>query len=285
MDKTIITRLDGIKKGILLFTVSLMMLLSSCSEEVITVDLKKAAPKIVIEGIITDQDVPCTVTISTTDDFFKPSIFPPVTGALVIVSDDKGNVETLDEIGQGIYRTMSIKGVEGTIYSLKVMVDDQEYTASSTMHIATPIDSLTFEFEENDIDEEEEGYHVHCHFIDHEGIEEFYRLKIYQNGELLPSYFLYYDKYSDGNTIDYKMWEVFDPGDTVRIDLIAIDKAVFDYYMTLVEVIVDDEGGPGVFGPIPDNPISNISNGALGYFGAFAVRSKTVVIQEDLTDR
>jgi hypothetical protein len=56
-----------------------------------------------------------------------------------------------------------------------------------------------------------------------------------------------------------------------------MDRAVYGYFETLSSVIADDQGdGPQV---APANPNSNWSNGALGYFGAFSDRSKSIIIE------
>jgi hypothetical protein len=59
------------------------------------------------------------------------------------------------------------------------------------------------------------------------------------------------------------------------VELISIDKAVFEYYDTLNELI---EGGSHPTAT-PQNPATNISNDALGFFGAFAIASETIIIQ------
>jgi hypothetical protein len=77
-----------------LFITSLILLSYSC-EEVINVDLNSADPKIVIEGTITDQPGPYTVSITKTTDYYNPSSYPAVSGAQVRLVDDLGFSEQL----------------------------------------------------------------------------------------------------------------------------------------------------------------------------------------------
>ena len=72
------------------------LLFSSC-EEVIELDLNTTEPQIVIEGFITDGEGTYSVLISKTVDFYDPNTFPPQTGAVVHITDDLGNTETLTE--------------------------------------------------------------------------------------------------------------------------------------------------------------------------------------------
>ena len=263
----------------------LPVILSSCSEEVITIDLKDAEPKIVIEGTLSDQGDPCTVRISKSGDFYKPSVFPPVTGASVTLLDCEGNMENLTENEAGLYRGKSLTGVEGRTYTLTVEAEGKTYEAVSTLMKAVEIDSLTYYFEDDpdihneDYEDMEEGYVFSCHFIYHEIDGNYYRIKLTHNGELLQNIFLIPDWYDDGDTIEYEFWNyLFEKNDTIKVELLSIDKAVYDYFSTLSDVLLSVGTGP-VFSSIPDNPLTNFTEGALGYFAAYSVRSQTVVFE------
>ena len=274
------------KLFILLAWALLPIMLSSCSEEVITIDLKDAEPKIVIEGTLTDQGEPCTVKISTSGDFYKPSEFPPVTGAEVTLLDSEGNLETLAEKEPGLYRGNSLTGVESRTYTLTVYAEEKTYEAVSTLMKAVDIDSLTYYFEDDpeiyneDYEDMEEGYVFSCYFTDPETKNNYYRIKLTHNGKSLRGLHLFSDRYSDGNDIDYdfKNWYLFEKNDTMTVELLSIDKAVYDYFYTLYDVLISEDSGP-LFTSIPDNPITNFTNGALGYFAAYSVRSRTVVFE------
>ena len=80
------------------------------------------------------------------------------------------------------------------------------------------------------------------------------------------NFWLYSDKYTDGNAQDYDFPHTLEEGDDVYVELRHLDKSTYDYYRMLVDVI---DGG----GVAPSNPISNFGDTALGYFGAFSVSS------------
>ena len=262
----------------------LPVILSSCSQEVITIDLKGAAPKIVIEGTLAEGE-PCTVRISKTGDFYKPSVFPPVTGATVTLLDSEGNLETLAENEPGLYRGNSLTGVEGRTYTLTVEAEGKTYEAVSTLMKAVEIDSLTYYFEDDpdiyneDYEDMEEGYVFSCYFTYHEIEGNYYRIKLTHNGELLQDIFLIPDWYEDGDSVEYEFWNhLFEKNDTMKVELLSIDRAVYDYFSTLNDVVLSEDSGP-VFSSIPDNPLTNFTEGALGYFAAYSVRSQTVVFE------
>src|ERR1035437_121836 len=84
-------------------------LISSC-QKVITFDLNSVNPKLVIQGNITNQPGPYTIQLSHTVNVYDPNVFPAVSGASVIVSDNVGTIDTLKEISSGIYRTSKLLG-------------------------------------------------------------------------------------------------------------------------------------------------------------------------------
>ena len=67
----------------------------------------------------------------------------------------------------------------------------------------------------------------------------------------------------------------FTTGDTVRVDLLSIDKASYDCFNTLNDILTSDRSPTSL---APANPNTNLTNGALGYFAAYSISSKMVVL-------
>ncbi|MCB0284482.1 MAG: DUF4249 domain-containing protein [Calditrichaeota bacterium] len=268
------------KKIIQLCLVILQALSMFSCEEVIDIDLNDADPKIVIEGTVTDQPGPYTVGITKTTDYYNPRDYPTIKEAQVSISDDSGFFERLTETTDGIYQTDSLQGMPGRTYTLTVQVDGQTYTATSTMQPATEIDSLFYRENEGGIrPKDQKGYDLVLMFIDTPGVEDFKRLKVYRNHKLQDGYFLYNGRLSDGNEIEYDRIHVdFEPDDFVYVELLSIDEATYEYYSTLDNAIASSSGSK-IQTKVPANPKNNISGDALGYFGAFTVRSDSIVIK------
>lgn len=275
----ILNKLDrpGKSRFLLLFIPLLLVVFFAC-EDVINIDLKDVEPQIVIEGTITDQPAACMVKISKTGDYFEPSTFPAVSGAIVKIMDDAGNSETLFEPETGIYISDSLQGIPGRTYTLTVIAEGKEYTANSVMPHSLHLDSLSYEYQSGGFGaDKKEGYKLHCYFIDPAGIDNYCRFKVYKNEELVKGFFLYHDKYTDGNRIDFShLGELFDLNDTLRVELLTVNEATYDYLSTLEKVSGIGNQGPSA---TPANPNTNLSNDALGYFGAFAVRADNIIIQ------
>ena len=74
------------------------------------------------------------------------------------------------------------------------------------------------------------------------------------------------------------VWHGLRQESTYRIELLSLDKQTYGYYRTLEDLLYTNP----FFGSTPANPNNNLSNGALGYFGAYAVSSRTIVITDSL---
>ena len=245
----------------------------SC-EKVVDIDLNSSSSRIVIEGSISDQAGPYFVTLSQTINFDQPNAFPTVTGAQIGISDNLGNSELLTETSPGTYRTSSIQGVPGRTYTLDVIVDGKEYVATSTMSSPVNIDSLNVQnlsFGGN------QAKVINVLFQDPPGIINYYRFVEIKNSVAQKFIFLYNDRIHDGSSITSSLFadeDTLRTGDSVLVFLQCVDKGVFDYFRTMQQASGD--GGPQAASPA--NPVSNFTNGALGYFNAYAVKSKLIVI-------
>jgi hypothetical protein len=255
-----------------------LLILQGC-QKVIDIDLNEAEPKIVIEGMITDQPGPFTVLLSKSGSYFGQTYLPPVTGASVTITGNDGKNEILREAKPGIYVTSSIRGTAGVTYTLKVLADNTEYVASSTMPDHVRIDSLALRKEElthidfGGVDQDEEHVVLHCFFTD-PAEKNFYRIRYLRDDTLRTDYYrLYDDQYSNGIRTDLRVTNAH-AGHTYRVELFALNKATYGYYHSLEDLIYSNP----VFGSAPANPDPVFTNGALGYFGACAVDSKSLKV-------
>jgi hypothetical protein len=245
----------------------------SC-EKVIDVDLNSADPHIVIEGSISDEPGACFVRVSQTINFDQANSFPPISGAVITISDNAGQTESLSETSPGTYGASRMQGVPGRTYTISVAVSGKTYVATSTMPFPVDIDSLE---EETRAFGREESKTINVKFKDPAGVDNFYRFVEIINGVRQDFVFLIDDRLQDGSKITSILFARDNPlksRDTIVVLLQCIDKPVFDYFRTMEQA---DRGGPQSASPA--NPLSNFTNGALGYFSAHAVRSKMVVIR------
>jgi hypothetical protein len=267
-----------------IIAVFITIIISGC-QKVINVDLKEAEPQIVIEGLINDRDGPYKVTISKSGSYFYQPIFPVVSGAEVIITDNTGTTDTLKETKPGIYLTSKTLGIPGRTYTLRVKSENKEYTGSSTLHSNVPVDSLILvkdlstHFDFGGDPRDRERIELHCLFRDPEE-KNFYRIKVIINDTINDeSYWLYDDQYTNGEYTELRVAHVT-AGDTAIVEMVSLDQQTYWYYRTLANVLYANP----VFGSTPANPNTNLDNGALGYFGACAVSTKTIIITQSMID-
>lgn len=263
--------------------VLILVLITSC-EEVIELDLGKAKPRITIEGVITTNRGPYSVKISQSIDYEEKNNFPPVSGAMVTITDQEEYSEILEEVSEGIYHAVGFQGEDGKTYMIEVDYEGEHYSASSTIpKTQVSINSISYEFLEESLFNTE-GYYMAVFFSDPSEEVNYYRLKVFVNGEPYffevddklvkdDNFWLTDDKFSNGKMMYYVFPHSLKPGDQVDVELHHVDQATYDYYRTLVELM-------GVGGVAPANPLTNWTNGALGYFGALSVSSESIEIEE-----
>ena len=262
-----------IKTLTLLF--SLALLLASC-QDVIEIDLNSIDPIIVIDGAVTSNDT-IKIKISKSGDYFDPGIYPAVSNAKVTITDNLGNTSSLTETDSGLYVT-NLPVSEGTEYTLKVVSENQEYSATVSMPDEVMIDSLSYEPTPKFM-EFSGGYLVSAYAHDPAGVKNYYRMNAYSllDSTNTKKYLkVVDDAFVDGNVITFQ-WDVeqFMALDKVVFELQCIDKASFDYYTSLAALF---EGGM-IGSSNPSNPETNLSNGALGHFGAYTISRDTIMIE------
>lgn len=263
------------KKLIYLFVLSLVAF--GC-EKVIDVDLNESEPAIVIEGNLSKNEGILEVKISKTASYFSNQTMPKVEDAAVILENGPGFQLQAEETEQGIYRLNDLPLKTNAVYRLTVRAEGKEYTAVSQLPPLVKIDSLSYEYQQEQVFFEG-GYRILLYFTDPGGEDNYYRVKLYRNGERfddVDDLIIFDDSSLDGKNIQVRLrGQLFETGDTVKVELLSIDKNAWDYFSSLREVANLNPGSPS-----PANPLSNLSNGALGYFSAWTSSTSQLIISE-----
>ena len=257
----------------ILLCIGIALICTSCYQDVIDIDLTQIDKRIVIEGVVS-QSSSCKVIISETSNIYSTGGGGRISGAFVSISDDQGNMETLNETEPGVYISSSLRGVPGRTYSMEANVNGKVYTAVSKMPVPLELDSIVY----NPI------YYpvpISLYFTDHIGMQDFCRFKIYKNQQYLEDEkILYNDNYTDGEVIKVdNIEELFHLNDNVRIELITIDKNIYDFYSVFINYEEPEDPEESIIDMASANPKSNISNNALGYFSAQTVRNYSITIR------
>ncbi len=289
-------------KAWLLFLAGLCL---ACEDE-INVDLEEGDPLLVVDAWVTNKPEEQVILLSLTQSYFAEETAPPVTGAIVSLSDDAGTRYSFTEREAGEYvwsptATVATLGEVGDNYRLSVETREGEiYEAESTMNRVPSVDSVTFRFEEETLFLPD-SWLAEFWARDPVGIGDTYWIRAFKNGVFLnlPSDItIAYDagvSAGDGET-DGKVFLLpirrginpdvededgdqlspYDPGDSVYVEIHSITHEAFDY-LTELSIQTDRPGG---FAELFAEPLANVPtnvshvNGnkpAVGFFNIAAV--------------
>jgi hypothetical protein len=274
----------------ILFLLMLLVVINSSCTERIDISLDDSTVKLVIEGSITTERKSHKVFLSTTSGYFYNQKPESVQGATVSISDGVNNYN-LTETGPGVYQTAQfVRGSEGITYTLNIKLNSQvggytEFTASSKiLPVASP-DSVRLlyhpEWSSSGL------WEVMCYFQD-PPTTDFYRFLVSKNGTLvsdtLDEWVVTDDRffngyYVNGATVAYldqgTKEERLTSGDIVVVEMNNLSEEYANFIWNSQSEI---RGSYPLFSGPPANVKGNISNGAIGFFSAHAVRRAVVSV-------
>lgn len=208
---------------LLIFTL-LTILISSCIED-FDLKLLDAESRIVVDGLISSRPGPYYIRLTlsknrniTTSEISNNELVDPVDDAIVVVSDNAGQTDTLryvqwneseykfeyqtgqsikiikDQYGsssdtiiitdpfyynkRGFYKTSHLKGISGTTYFLSVKYNKKEYTASAYMPDVPSIDSIGYLLKKSEIVGKSDKYFPLLYFQEPQEIKNYYLIQL-----------------------------------------------------------------------------------------------------------
>ena len=253
------------KKLILLHVIALV--LTGC-DQVVDLKLNNVAAQLTIEGSVNNGPGPYQVIINQSVDFYHDNTYPPISGALVVINDSTANVtDTLSEVVPGTYQTHVISGTPGHAYKLTIAIGGKTYTSTSVMPQPVILDSVSFDYDTKN------KIRAIANFQDPAGMPSYYRFTSYVNGKYLKEVHTFEDRLSDGRYIREQMdndTSDIKKGNLVLLNLMCTDKQVHTFFKESEDITYDNSNLAA-----PTTPQSNISGGALGYFSAETISSKS----------
>lgn len=284
----------------------LLVFIFSC-EKKIDFKLKESAPKLVVEATIESGEYPF-VLLTRSLNYFSTITPDQLAGSFVhhAVVDISNGTQThrLKEyrvpLGNGYalsYYTVdssnlatAFKGALNTQYNLTILADGITYSAQTKIPALNKrIDSMWWKPAPVS-DTSRKDVIVMIKVTDPPGFGDYVRYWTKKNDStFLPGFSSVFDDLViDGTTYDlpvepgidrnrdqpFRDDRAFKRGDTVTLKLSSIDRATYEFWRTM-EYTYSSVGNPF---STPVKVLSNINNGALGYFGGYASQYRTIII-------
>ncbi len=245
---------------------------TACSEK-IDIKTKNSDPQVVIEANISDQPGPHYVLVTKSALFTDNNTLKGVPSAVIVISDDAGNSDTLTELLPGFYQTNTIQGVVGRNYRIQATVEGTTYESYSKMEPPVDIDSILVYYETGfDGKTESEAEIV---VRDPAGIANYYRVVSYKRNQVSTGFNVQRDRLWDGKLRNFNVPDDdgLVTGDTLKVDLLSINERAFTYF----DQFNDNQNNFGA-PAAPANPDPVFTPATLGYFSAHSITSKTIIV-------
>ena len=246
--------------------------LQSCTK-IIDLDLEEHQQKIVIEAHVGTETGDNQVIITRSKSFNDPQPIMPISGALVTITNlTDGQVYQLTDYS-GVYNNDILAAIEQNTYKLTVELEGKVYTAQSTVPKNVALSSFT---QNGSVDDNTFGFSDLANLVpkytDPGDRKNFYQFIIYRNDSLQQDILLRDDVVYNGLEVSSEIFVEARKNDTITIDFQSIDEPVYRFLFGFAKNVTQTSGTPA-------NPVSNISNGALGYFKAHTSNFEQLIVK------
>lgn len=294
----------------LFFILFSIVIFSSC-EDVITdeISLDNGERQLTVDAWLNDQSEEQTITLTLSQPYFDNSFPTVVTRATVQVRDETtGEVFDFTDVDRdGIYSWEPNTAGEtlcvlGNTYTLNVSFAGETYQATSTVNRVPPIDSIFYEFRDDEFGQPD-GIYASLFARDLEGAGDTYWIRTFKNGKYLDAtneLNIAFDAgFSQGGNIDgitfiVPIREAINPivggddpppykvGDKIDVEIYSITNEAFFFFESLQIQL----NNAGLFAEPSANVPTNVRNinpnsdvKAVGYFGTGAVSRASVTVE------
>lgn len=272
------------KKTHLFFVIIMAIFFPSC-EDVVTVDLNTAPPKLVIEASINwykgTSGNEQKIKLTTTTDYYS-NVIPKVSGATVFVKNSSNTTFNFTENPDtGEYFCTTFIPVINETYTLTVISKGQTYTATETLKPVAPITKII----QNDLGGfDGKTIEVKTYFNDPAAEDNYYLFGYKYQNPLVNNYYVGEDTFFQGNEFfSISQNDELKSGDTISITHFGISKTYSNYIKVLVSIAGSSNGAPfqSPAATVRGNIINttNFDNYALGYFSVSEADTKNYVVR------
>lgn len=262
------------KHIIILLFISVMF---ACEERYATVFDKSNTGLLVVEAVLTNENINQKITLSIPYQQLN-NTSSPATGATVRVQEGNGTIYTFveDASTPGIYYSQPFQAVSGIMYTLQITYKGKEYRAQDSSVPVAPLTPLQYQPVNDQYQLILANSGQDPYYIDHEVTWK--NTSACTSGTGCEGRIVFYDlKSIDVNEI-YKPGKaqfLFPAGATVTRKKYSVSPA---YRTFLRSVLSETEWRGGVFDVDRANATTNLSKGAIGFFAVTTMVSDVTVV-------
>lgn len=252
------------------FLILFSVLTISC-EDVVSVDMETAAPRLVVDASINwyknSHGESQYIRLTTTSSFYETEV-PPASGAIVRVHNSRGEAFDFTEESNlsGYYICTNFKPELGETYTLEIVYKNETYTATETLY---PAPDLLYTTQELGGLSGETAV-IKAFFKDPAEETNFYMHR-FSKKDKLPQSAVFNDAFVNGNeTFTVRFFDDLPRGEEVNIELMGISEKYYDYMIKVFATVSETNAGPFEVAPavlrgnLKNN--TNPDNFAFGYF-------------------
>lgn len=276
-----------------LFIGILAVMAASCTERM-DIELGNSDTKLIVYGSITTDTMSHCIRLTQSVPFYSNTPPQPVKNATVYIMEGNNRLDLTESVNDpGCYYTSNdVFGKSAQTYGLHIenvnIGGKTEFVAETQMpeliegYQTKYLDSINVTFNKN-----WNGWVINGWAKEPQNIRNYYMFRVKINDVLysdsLSNLVLVDDKFFNGNNTSGAAFYFIPEKDTLKVgyrvtlELCAIP---FDYFLYLREALQASRPQFPLFSPPPANPRTNISNGALGYFSAYAIIRVSYVMKE-----
>ncbi|MBK8393406.1 MAG: DUF4249 domain-containing protein [Saprospiraceae bacterium] len=244
----------------------LLLFVTSCTE-VITLELDTAKQKPVIDATLNATTGTCKVILTKTGGFYQKTDFDKISNAIVSLVDGNGLRYNLSETSTGIYEVGNIKVQPGNNFTLTIEnVEGKTYKAEALTPYPGRAVEISKQLFANPATDTLPSFFTSLLIEDYPEVKNYYQMKSYINGKFQASIFDFTgDEWFDGYTVELPSSAVVYEGDTMVLELISMNKAMYQYVLEMSENL-----------ELAYNPKTNFDGDVFGRFGIFYSDSKEI---------
>ncbi|MGO4819236.1 DUF4249 domain-containing protein [Flavobacterium sp. W22_SRS_FP1] len=272
------------KKINIFLALLLAFFLNGC-EDVVSIDLKTDAPKLVIEASINwykgTSGREQRIKLTTTTDYYSNQI-PKVSGATVTIKNSSNITFDFTELSDtGVYICSNFIPIINETYTLTIINNGNTYTANETLKSVAPIAEI--------IQNNEGGFtgtdvEIKTYYTDPANETNYYLYRYNYSNDARQNFYADEDTFFQGNKFfSVSQSDDLKIGDQVTVTHYGVSKPYYNYMNVLISIAGSTGGSPFQSPPatVRGNIINTTSpnNFPLGYFSISEADTKIYTIE------